>query len=782
MQRLWLLQGLCLGALGVLASACGDSARPDDIIFTSDGSSAVADSSTTDARVAEAGAATDAGAMVAIPVDASRADATVAMDAAIDASGDASADASSDASSDASADSSADAVVAPDACSMTQCTGMMIGTVDVGGCCLGTADAGAACGLIGEDLKKVSPSSPFIGCVAKETAQASASSYCGEIWDQIETNGTDNGGLDLKAGDAAVIYEGCCQPSGECGARMGEPRAMSGVDLQLGCVSYTRVRADLKSLDGGAPPAPTNQPFCNPADGGVVTEGTVPGVPKPVCGCGADTQPTAGVVPTCLGNFPKEVCGRDDPSAAVLATIPEIMCGCTASSTLPCLKNVAHTVCGTKPITSSSSELDALPEYVCGCGATAVDPGGVIACLSNVETNVCGKINITNKPAVAALPEYLCGCGNNKIYDAEQVRCLSNVDAAVCGGKNITEGTDPTLTKVPEFLCGCGDTVPYNQQPLPCLPNVANGVCGALDITAASQADLSKLPSFVCGCGNGKVYDPAGSYLCLSNVVPEICGGLAIVNGNSPWLEKVPTYRCGCTGASFQYAGCLANTQSNICGRLVVQITDRGEAPDCLNGIPEYVRGCGTSGSPTANNNPTCLKGIQNLYGCVDTAVNTKGTAATTDDCLDGVLSYLRGCGDGVATGAAGCLPNAHTFWGCDQVTTSVPQVREHICGCGEGVLQPAAPAYPCMSNVALTVCGAVPVTRSQEVDGVPNTVCGCGDGVVTGANCVRNVPPGVCGATPTCNNTCRALFGCQDNYGTNASGARGDGIGDTCP
>jgi hypothetical protein len=95
------------------------------------------------------------------------------------------------------------------------------------------------------------------------------------------------------------------------------------------------------------------------------------------------------------------------------------------------------------------------------------------------------------------------------------------------------------------------------------------------------------------------------------------------------------------------------------------------------------------------------------------------------------------------------------------------------------------------------TVCGAIPVTRSEEVTGVLNTVCGCGDGVVTGANCVRNVPPGVCGATATCRQEnsdqggpyyCApgGIFGttlrCQDNYGTNASGQRGDGILDTCP
>jgi hypothetical protein len=338
---------------------------------------------------------------------------------------------------------------------------------------------------------------------------------------------------------------------------------------------------------------------------------------------------------------------------------------------------------------------------------------------------------------------------------------------------------------VAEFLCGCGETVPYNQQPLPCLPNVVKTVCGAQDVTASTQADLAKLPAFVCGCGNGNVYDNE-AYACLSNVAPEVCGGLAITNGNSPWLSNVPTYRCGCTGASFQPVGCLANVQSTICGRQAVTVQN-----NCLVGIPEYVRGCGTNASPTSGN-PTCLRNVQNVPGCLNTGVDTKNTDPTTDDCLIGVPEHQRGCGDGSNTGPAGCLPLAHAFWGCDQVSTSVPNVREHICGCGEGVVQPANATYPCLSNVALTVCGAVPVTRSQEVTDIPNTVCGCGDGVVTGANCVRNVPPGVCGAIPTCSPDvptnspyyCNlGLFrSCQDNYGTNSSGARGDTIPDTCP
>lgn len=796
--------GLAVGLMvGVPALGCGSDSDPDDPIIFYDSAVMIPDGGSDAARAdasSDASPTPDASSTDAAPMDAARDTSTMDTSTELDTS-----------TADTGDTSLADTSTQPDANNTcpADCTGVMVGSTMVRACCSGGGDAGpASCGLNADDLKLASPTSPFTGCVPKEVAQASASAYCGEIWDQVEIQKKDNGGLDLKAGNIEVVYEGCCLPSGECGASMREPRDTSagdagadagadggtdgGVDLHLGCVAYTRVRAALTLPDGGGPATPTNQPFCNPANGEAVTEGTVPGVAKFVCGCGANVQPVAGAVPTCLANFPKEVCGRDEPDAATLATIPEYICGCgdasPAASALTCLRNVAANVCGTKAINGNSTELTKIPEYICGCGPTALDPGGPVACMSNVETNVCGKTNIPTKDAIATLPEFLCGCGNNKAYDVEQVRCLSYVDAALCGGKNVTEASDPTLTKVPEFMCGCGENIPFNAQPLPCLSNVVKTVCGGLDVTASTQPDLAKLPAFVCGCGNGNLYD-SEPYACLSNVAPEVCGGLSITNGNSPWLNNIPTYRCGCTGASFQQVGCLANTQSNICGRLAVQINNN----TCLVGIPEYVRGCGNNASPTSGN-PTCLRNIQNLPGCLDTAVDKKNTDPTDDDCLIGVPEYQLGCGNGSNTGPAGCLPLAHAFWGCEQVTTSVANVREHICGCGEGVVQPASATYPCLSNVALTVCGAVPVTRSQEVTDVPNTVCGCGDGVVTGANCVRNVPAGVCGAVETCHQVSGERLQyycapggfpqrrCQDNFGTNASGARGDGIPDTCP
>jgi hypothetical protein len=640
-------------------------------------------------------------------------------------------------------------------CGTQQCTGASIASMDVRACCVAATDAGpAGCGLNADDIKKANPASKFTGCVPKDVPQASASSYCGEFWDEVETDGKDNGGLDIVSAGVPLVYEGCCLESGECGAYLRSPRDIPGIDAHLGCVSFGRLKDALSSgADGGTPPTPKNLPFCNPKTGAAVTDGTVPGVPKFACGCGANTEPVAGVFPPCVANLPVEVCGRDDPSATTLSAIPEYICGCSESSKLPCMKSVAATVCGTKAVDTSSDDLTKFPEYICGCGPTTVDPGGAIPCLSNVETSTCGKVQVNDVMGVQKLPEFLCGCGNDVRYATQAFPCLSNVDANLCGGTGITASTDPSLAKVPEFLCGCGNDTRYDGNPdtFRCLSNVAPSICGGLDIPAGNDS-LKDMPAYLCGCGNGELYD-AEPFRCLSNVTTSACGAVAITASNSPLLSTLPVYLCGCGTDNPYAAACLRNVDSRWCGARDVAVDDKGTvdvADNCLIGIPEYLRGCGPGTKPTATTQ-TCLRNVLSYVGCVNTVVDTRGTEATGDDCLQGVPEYAIGCGEAVLTSSEGCLPGAPVIYGCVDVKTTPTQVPEYKCGCGNGQTSPAPPAYPCLTNVTPEVCGGAQVTASAQVLYVPNNVCGCGDGVANRSGCVKNVPSTVCGAEPAC-------------------------------
>jgi hypothetical protein len=530
-------------------------------------------------------------------------------------------------------------------------------------------------------------------------------------------------------------------------------------------------------------PSPKNLPFCNPSNGAAITEGTVPGVPKFMCGCGKDTQPEANVFPPCVANLPKEVCGRDDPGMMILASIPEYICGCTDNSKLPCMKAVAPTVCGTKAVDASSADLMKFPEYICGCGPTTVDPGGAIPCLSNVETNTCGKLPVNDAKAMEKLPEFLCGCGNDVRYTNQPFPCLSNVDAGLCGGVDITAAGDPSLSKVPEFLCGCGNDRRYDGNPetMRCLNNVAPSICGGLDIAAGSDV-LKDLPAYVCGCGNGELYDNE-PFRCLSNVATSACGAVAITASNSPLLSSLPVYLCGCGNDNPYAAVCLRNVDSRWCGARDVPVDDKGTpatTDNCLIGVAEYLRGCGPGTKPSATN-PTCLRNALNYPGCVNTAVDNRGTPdAAGDDCLVGVPEYALGCGETVLTpNEEGCLPGAPDVHGCVDVKTTPTQVPEYLCGCGNGQTSPAYPAYPCLTNVTTEICGGSQVTTSVQVRGVPNNICGCGDGVANRSGCVKNVPSTVCGAVRSCDeNICTGGAGGRP---THCSDTNNDTIVDSC-
>jgi hypothetical protein len=198
-------------------------------------------------------------------------------------------------------------------CGTTLCEGIRLASTIVSPCCL---EEDNACGLDADDIKKASPGSPFTGCVPKDVAAASDSEYCGAVFDQIEPDGDHtNAGLDIMSGTRFAVFDGCCLPTGECGANISVPRGADPDSLNhhLGCVSFGRLNEAFTDPDAGEeePPTPEHLPFCHPENGEAPTTGTVPGVPAFVCGCGAGNLDD-GEGPRCLNNLPPEVCGAGE--------------------------------------------------------------------------------------------------------------------------------------------------------------------------------------------------------------------------------------------------------------------------------------------------------------------------------------------------------------------------------------------------------------------------------------------------------------------------------------
>jgi hypothetical protein len=174
-------------------------------------------------------------------------------------------------------------------------------------------------------------------------------------------------------------------------------------------------------------------------------------------------------------------------------------------------------------------------------------------------------------------------------------------------------------------------------------------------------------------------------------------------------------------------------------------------ADDCVEGIPEYARGCGLQAEPSAAN-PTCLRLTPAAFGCLNVA----------------------------------------------PTTASIPRVPEYLCGCGEtnayiGPTDPDGP-LPCLSFVGNNatsgnpICGATPISATAQVlPVITNNVCGCGDGVISAAICLDNVPTTVCGPVAVCTEGSAAgcITGqiCQDNTGVGGAVGTpaGDDIGDAC-
>lgn len=646
-------------------------------------------------------------------------------------------------------------------CGSNTCSGAVIANIDIAPCCVADTNA---CGLDADDIKRASPSSPFTGCVPKDVPAASASTYCGAFFDQIEPDGDhENGGLDIKSGNRFAVFEGCCLDTGECGANITVPRgADSELNSHLGCVSFARLRDAFDAQgDGGAEEAlPDNLPFCNPSNGEPPTEGTVPGVSKFVCGCGEGVVYDADApgLP-CLSNLPPAVCGKDEPKTEELEKIPEFICGCTASSALPCLKNLAASTCGTKAIDADSPELAAVPEFICGCTADSKLP-----CMQNVEAEVCGGKAITaDSTELDSLPVFICGAVG--LTTPSALPTMANVEASICGKKAITADS-AELAAVPQFICG--QTNNPQATVLPTMRNVDVAICGTKVITTDS-AELNSIPVFICGAVNNP--DTSALPPKLRNVDTAICGKAPVAAG-SPFLAGVPKFFCGCTSNNAKELGCLRNVANTVCGAAA-------PSAQVLGLVPEFVCGCGAT-TQDAGVLKLCMSFVETTTcGTKNTVVNDRGTPSVPqDDCLEGVPEYAVGCGEEADTGSnPSCLRRAGTFLGCIDIpeqTPALPRVPEYVCGCGNAptdVAQPF-PAYPCLSRVHTTICGAVPISASAQVQGVTNNVCGCGDGVATGTNCVKNVPATICGAIPVCT-SCPGGTTCTD---TNS-----DGIGNTC-
>jgi hypothetical protein len=648
-------------------------------------------------------------------------------------------------------------------CGSKTCTGTTVQETPINPCCV-PEDNG--CGLNADDLRRANSSTPFTGCVPKDVeAAVEKSVYCGEFWDQVEMVKRDNGGLDIASGTVTLTFDGCCLPSGECGALINTPRNQDpeAINTHLGCVSFGRLQTALASDDAATMEQPEHLPFCNPATGDPVDgDMTVPGVAKFACGCGVgnvyNPLDTTRTFP-CLSNLPTTVCGREEPKDTELAMVPEFLCGCTGATPngLPCMANVDKAVCGTKAITATSAELARVPSFICGAGTTP----SALPTLPNVESTVCGTKTPTagdlaqvpaficgemgnpdtrfpklrnlpattcgglvvgnGSPYLATVQEFVCGCTAKSTLP-----CLRNLEASTCGSKQVAAGAEE-LTMLPEYLCGCGPDTVDPQTSLTCLSHVETTVCGAVPVTAS--AALAQVPEVLCGCGDGVI-----APRCLPNVPANLCGTADAAAA----LANLPDFLCGCgDGVLAGPRPCLNNIPKESCGALDVP-------PSAATYLPGSLCGCGTTVTYDAGTFPSpCLsKSAPNECGggAVPTSDPNNTPSNTADDCFTGIASFVRGCGVGVAenTTARTCLPNgANTMFGCNQPTVgpTIAGQLKHACGCGVGVV-----AANCLPNTATTACGSADPTPTQ-LAGLPTYLCGCGAAIPARPSATTSLP-----------------------------------------
>jgi hypothetical protein len=484
--------------------------------------------------------------------------------------------------------------------------------------------------LPGGDSSATTPS-----CVAQDVPGKN-SDYCGAFFDQTDAIERDpgtkqivrdgagkpamvaafvDGALTVTFGGIPLRFEGCCLPSGECGALLTTPRPLPSpegalalmafdqqtrFDLHLGCTSVTELAKRL--ADPAAEPAPrelvTNLPFCDPAreDAGYPTEGKkIPGQPEIVCGCGEGKTGT-----TCIPNTAQTVCGTGEVEAQspLLATLPEFACGCGdevafSGRGLPCLSYVPTSICGGKAISAESAELAAVPEFVCGCEGSPIVSPAEGPCLKNVEAVVCGTAEVAARnPLLAPFPKYVCGCGEGVRVTAAGSFCLSNVASNVCGGLEILVDTtvEPNcLLGVPEYAHGCSPGATRSEADPSCIPYTP-GLWGCVDQTTA----IRRMPEVLCGCGEGvggaaRAGFDSNGMPCLPNVASELCGAVPVTSRAqvAALMPTLPNAVCGCGDGVLHSAParpCLSNAPAQVCGPLGACTGSLGTQGSCAQG------------------------------------------------------------------------------------------------------------------------------------------------------------------------------------------------------
>jgi len=214
-------------------------------------------------------------------------------------------------------------------------------------CCTDAGDA--VCGLQTGDL-----GTPITGCLQRDRKGKTPSTHCGDFWDQVDMNA--NGHFD-NPGKPPLQFAPCCTPEGLCGAVLSQAysdgKALPGIDLHLGCISYTDLQKLMAASDAGVgadagmsdPNAALKMPilpFCDAETGGNVTSGTIPGVPAIVCGCGEGVPYDEQKLP-CLSDLPADVCGAEPIDKDALASFPST---CVAARAL---RTMGFRVCPTCP-------------------------------------------------------------------------------------------------------------------------------------------------------------------------------------------------------------------------------------------------------------------------------------------------------------------------------------------------------------------------------------------------------------------------------------------------
>lgn len=467
------------------------------------------------------------------------------------------------------------------------------------------------------------------------------------------------------------------------------------------------------------------------------------------------------------------------------------LAACTGSGDKDCVCEVAGED-GTSDETCSPVDTGVIALSACcdekhggRCGAFVPVPGPL---------NGCHATGLEGQPSshCGTFLDSVDGAGNkNGLYDAE----IPGFGAVQLPGCCTPNGLCGLLVDSFTVLDENGQEGPTFNVGLGCIPitDFANTGSGADAGTPDAGADVEPVSPFcqanapIGDAGvaeNDEACPPLLNFpqlgISLCSVLNEQFGGILIGCPDDDPTAPFPGWACAAQG------GKLVNGNDP-------------EVGDCMEYVPEFVRGCGdTQGENCVPNVPA------NVFGCVDIDADGFPAEARTA-LLAGFPEYICGCGEGVEPNPL-CLPNvgAAHCGGVDVTAQDHPalaQLPEYLCGCRDG--EPSPTSAPCLRNVDPDLCGTQAVEQGP-IPGIPNLLCGCGDQaegtfVNTDALCLDNVPAEICGAVPACTEeggtgteagcaegeTCLDLFGTGGTVsGPNATGdgtTNGDDIPDRC-